>query len=40
VLTRVMGWKADKVAGSTDVGVTWNRLHSSDSQTECEEVEL
>jgi len=36
-----MGWKADKLAGSTIVGgATWLRLHSSESQFEWDDVEL
>lgn len=35
-----MVWNAARLIGSTEVGATWVLLHSSDSQEECEEVEL
>jgi hypothetical protein len=40
VLTRLMGWKAAKLAGSTEVGAIWLRLHSSESQLEWDDMEL
>lgn len=42
MLTLLMGWKADKLAGSTaEVGATWLlAVHSSDSHAEWHDVEL